>query len=167
MHFEVGNVIIHATHGVGTIRGIEQKQFFEQESRMYYVISIKDGIIWAPVEDNGVSKLREVVSKAKLPYYRNLLRSRPVEMEKDYRKRREEISLALKNSSFEVLCTLVRDLTAMSWKKPLSEADAMLLQRIRQNLCQEWAESDGISLDQAVHELDNLLMEARKMAVAE
>lgn len=165
MSFQVGSLVVHTAHGVGRITGIEHKQFFSAEPRLYYVISIKDGIVWAPVEDNGTGKLRDLTPRSELQAYREILKSSPVVLDRDYRKRRMEISELLKQGTFQVQCQIVRDLTAMSWQKPLSEADAILLQKVRTNLCQEWAESAGISPDEASMELDQLLAEARKNLV--
>lgn len=165
MSFQVGSLVVHTAHGVGRVTGIERKQFFNGEPRMYYVIAIKDGTIWAPVEESGTGKLREVVPSSDLPLYRDLIKSRPTPLDRDYRKRRLEISDMLKMGTFQTNCALVRDLTALSWQRPLSEVDASLLLKIRTNLCQEWAESAGISLDEAMTELDALLAEARQYHV--
>lgn len=165
MAFTIGSLVVHANHGVGRITGIERKQFFSPESKLYYIIAIPDGIIWAPVEDNqlGQGKLRNLITRSELPEYRKLLASRPEPLDKDYRKRRLEISERMKDGSFQSACTILRDLTALSWQRPLSEADAVLLQKIRQNLCQEWSTADGATPQDVDREIDDLLMEARRL----
>ena len=60
------------------------------------------------------------------------------------------------------VCEAVRDISARSWSKPLSEADALLLRKAHEGLCQEWAASADVPVSQASAEVNALLQAARE-----
>jgi RNA polymerase-interacting CarD/CdnL/TRCF family regulator len=57
---------------------------------------------------------------------------------------------------------MVRDLTAHGWRKPLGSADAGLLRKTHEMLCQEWAAVEGATIAQATQEVDTMLLEAKR-----
>ena len=83
-------------------------------------------------------------------------------LERDHHKRRTLINERTKQGSFQSLCEAVRDLSAQSWKRPLSDADLTLLQRLSNSLYREWAASAGVPLPEAVAEVQALLQEAKQ-----
>jgi RNA polymerase-interacting CarD/CdnL/TRCF family regulator len=82
-------------------------------------------------------------------------------LEKDYRQRHLDLVSRLKLGSFQIICEVVRDLTAWSWRKPLGRTDTTLLQKTRQSLYQEWATAADVSTTEAIKEIDSLLLAAR------
>ena len=86
-----------------------------------------------------------------------LLKSRPVELDHDYKKRRLDINEQLARGSFQIVCEIVRDLTAMGWQRTLTGIDSSLLSKARESLWQEWAASTGQPLPEAIHEVTTLL----------
>jgi len=160
--FSVGDVVVHATHGIGHIVNLEEKRLFGEAARWYYELSTPKSSVWVPADKNAIG-LRPVTTKGELGHYRILLKSRPVVLTKDYRQRNLELAARLKGGSFQALGEVVRDLTAHGWKKPLSDVDAALLRRVRDNLYQEWAAADGVSASEAAQEIEALLTEARQM----
>ncbi|HLF27789.1 MAG TPA: CarD family transcriptional regulator [Anaerolineae bacterium] len=166
MQFKAGDCVVHPAHGVGHVRRLEERRLAEDEPRLYYVIVADKATLWVPVDPQQATQLRELTPRRDLEHYRDLLKSSPVSLQKDHYKRRLEIAERLKQGSFEALCAVVRDLTARGRKKLLNEADASLLQKIRLDLCREWAASAGVSLAEAIHEVDSLLQEGREASVA-
>jgi RNA polymerase-interacting CarD/CdnL/TRCF family regulator len=162
MQYKLGDFVVHPNHGVGKIVRIEEKQFFEAEPSLYYEISIRNGTVWVPVKEASAADLRTVVKKKDLSHFRNYLKSPPIVLDTDYRKRQAEISARLREGTFEIMCEVVRDLTAHSWKKPLSEGDAALLHKVQENLCYEWSVAEGIPLEDAHREVETILLEARE-----
>jgi RNA polymerase-interacting CarD/CdnL/TRCF family regulator len=161
--FNAGDVVVHATYGIGHIVKLEEKRLFGEEARLYYELSTPKSTVWVPVgAGNHSPRLRPVTTKDELVRYRRLLQSRPTVLTKDYRQRNLELAERLKLGSFQALCEVVRDLTAHGWKRPLSDVDTGLLRRVRENLCLEWAAADGVSIAQAVQEIEDLLNQARK-----
>ena len=167
MPFKVDEFVVHPTHGVGHIVRLEEKRFFGEESCLYYEVATQNSIVWVPVEADKAVGLRQLTAKYDLARYRSLLKSRPTPLNQDHRKRHLELGDRLKQGSFQAVCEVVRDLTAHGWRKPLSEGGAALLRQIRENLCREWAASDGVSLAEAIQEVESLLLEARQAHMSE
>ena len=157
MEFRSGDNVVHPSYGVGSIVRLEERQLAEAHTRLYYVLAFGKTTVWMPVEANGSSALRLVTAPRDLDHYRTLLKSRPAELDHDYRKRRLDINEQLAHGSFQVICEIVRDLTALGWRRPLTGMDSSLLSRARENLWQEWAASTGRPLPEAIHEVTTLL----------
>lgn len=161
MQFKVGDQVVLPAYGVGHIKEIEEKSFSEQGARLYYKVVLSKRIVWIPVEAHQVSGLRLVTVQGDLEHYRNLLKSPPVLLEKNHHRRHLELVGRLKEGSFQIVCEVVRDLTAWSWSKPLGRTDTAILQKTRHSLYQEWATAAGVSTTEAVKEIDSLLLAAR------
>lgn len=162
MQFKVGDCIVHPYHGVGHIVRLSEKYFSGEKPRVYYEVNTTKSTIWIPVEGYRTSGLRLLTAKNDLARYRRLLTSRPAALDKDYRKRHLEYAESLKRGSFQIICEIVRDLTAQSWRKSLGEGDSAWLRKARSALYEEWAASSGISLGEAMDEVEALLLETRK-----
>ena len=161
MAMKVDDWAVHPQHGVGRVVKLETRQFDHGPERLYYQFAIATGIVWVPVEGLP-SGLRRLTAKSELARYRGLLRSRPTPLAADHRQRQIALVERLKESSFQARCEVVRDLTAHSWHRPLSESGSLMLQRARQVLCAEWAAAEGMSLLDATLEVEALLLEGRK-----
>ncbi len=163
MPFKAGDFIVHPTYGVGNIVRLEEKRLLDNQPRWYYVVVVEKSTVWVPVDENNTAGLRAVTPKKDLDRYRAVLKGRPGALERDHNKRRTLINERVKQGLFLNLCEVVRDLSAQSWKRPLSEADLTLLQRLSGSLYREWAASAGTSLLDATTEVQALLQEAKQL----
>jgi RNA polymerase-interacting CarD/CdnL/TRCF family regulator len=161
MQLKTGDMVVHPSYGIGHIAGIEEKRFAQQEAQWYYKVMLSKRTLWLPVETQKASGLRLITAKNELDYYRNLLKSPPSPLEKNHHRRHPALLNRLREGSFQVLCEVVRDLTAWGWRKPLGPTDMATLQKIRQSLYQEWATAAGISTFEASKEVDSLLQATR------
>jgi RNA polymerase-interacting CarD/CdnL/TRCF family regulator len=161
MAIKVNDWAVHPRHGVGRVVKLEARRFDAGPERQYYQLAIPTGTVWVPVEGSP-NGLRQLTAKADLPRYRGLLRSRPTPLAADHRQRQIALAERLKESSFEARCEVVRDLTAAGWHKALAESSGLMLRSARHALCAEWAAVEGLSLDEATHEVAALLLEGRK-----
>ena len=162
MPFKAGDFIVHPTYGVGNILRLEEKRLVEDQPRWYYVVVVDKSTLWVPFDENNTAGLRAVTPKKDLDRYRAVLKSQPGALERDHHKRRTLINERTKQGSFQSLCEAVRDLSAQSWKRPLSDADLTLLQRLSHSLNREWAASAGVPLPEAAAEVQALLQEAKQ-----
>lgn len=162
MQFKAGDYVVHPAHGVGQIVRLEERQLAEDTPRLYYVIVADKSTVWVPVHADPAVPLREVTPKREMERYRRLLKSDPVSLEKDHAKRRHSLAERLRRGSFRSMCEVVRDLSARAWQKPLYEGEATLLAKIQMDLCREWAAADGVSLIEAIQEVQALLREAQQ-----
>ena len=162
MEFKSGDEAVHPGYGLGNIVRLEEREMAGAAKCWYYVLAMKNTTIWVPVCADGSNILRAVTAKRELDQYRTLLKSRPARLEHDSNKRRLEVNQHLKPGSFRVMCEGVRDLTACGWYRPLGEIDTNLLQKVRDNLRREWAAASGLSMPEAILEVDALLQAGRE-----
>ena len=162
MSFKVGDRVVHPTYGVGSVVKLETKQLGQQAEHVYYEIATPKSTIWVAVDAHPTG-LRPLTAKSNLVRYRRLLKSAPAPLNRDHHERHLELTERLKQGSFQAKCEIVRDLTAHSWHKRLSEADAALLRLAREGLCQEWAAVKDVSVFEASQEVEELLLEAKQM----
>ena len=157
MQFNVGDKVVHPAYGVGHLVKFEKRQFSEKKARLYYKLIWPERTVWIPVEVQATSRLRLVTAGGDLDQYRNLLKSPPVPLPKKHYQRHLELVSRLKQGSFQVVCEIVRDLTAWGRRKPLGATDKAILQKTRESLCQEWAMAAGVSNLEAIREINALL----------
>ncbi len=162
MEFRTGDNVVHPAHGVGRVLRREERQLAGGELSHYYVLAVGPATVWVPMQSDGSTSLRAVTTKQELAQYRAVLKGRPQPLDRDHNKRRLDINTRLTQGSFRVLCEVVRDLTALGWHRRLSEADAALLQKVRDNLEREWAAASGQSAAATSQEIDTLLQTGRE-----
>jgi len=165
--FKVGDSVIHMAYGLGKIAGLQSKQLFAGEARLYYEVVTAKNTVWVPVESATAATLRPLTTKAELNRYAALLKSKPQPLNDDRRMRQTDLNERLKPGTFQVLCEVVRDLTALNWRKPLREADSALLRRVSETLSQEWAIVAGITPIAAGQQIDALMAEAKQIHLAQ
>jgi RNA polymerase-interacting CarD/CdnL/TRCF family regulator len=162
MKFKVGDLIVHVSHGPGQIINLAEKQLFGEAQRLYYEVATPKNSIWVLADATATNTLRLVTPPAELGAYEKILKGKPEPLQKEYRLRQLALQTRLKVSTFKALCEVLRDLTAHGWQKPLSDVDAAMLRRLRENVSHEWALIRKISLAEANHQIDALLAEAKK-----
>jgi RNA polymerase-interacting CarD/CdnL/TRCF family regulator len=161
MEFKPGDHVVHPNYGVGRIVRLEERELAASGMRWYYVLAIGTATVWVPIRADGATTLRTVTRKEDLEQYRAVLSSRPTVLDRDYKKRQLDFSERLTHSSFQVMCEIVRDLTALSWIRPPGETDANLLKKVQENLHLEWAAATGQSVQEVIQEVGALLRAGR------
>ena len=157
MEFKTGDDVVHPNYGVGNIVKMEERELATSGLRWYYVLAIGTATVWMPVQADGSTTLRAVTRKQDLEQYRTVLSGQPTLLNRDYRKRHLDLIERLTHSSFQVICEIVRDLSALGWSRPMGETDSTLLKKIQGNLRREWAAATGQSPQEAIQEVEALL----------
>lgn len=161
MQFQIGDRVVHPVHGVGTIKTFSKQLFLGEKAHEYYQVIAGKATVWVPVNDQGFTVLRKVAPKESLDECRGLLRQRPIPLDRDCKIRELEIARLLKDKLLPALCETVRDLTARSRQTPLGRVEGELLKKTFKALCDEWAASDGVSVETALGEIESLLQKSR------
>jgi RNA polymerase-interacting CarD/CdnL/TRCF family regulator len=156
MSFKIGDRVVHPRHGLGHVKHLAVKQFVQGEKRPFYEISFPDSTLWVPF-NLSTSGIRKLTGKSEIASCRSLLKSPATALNADPRLRQKELSDHLKLGTLTAHCEVVRDLAAHGWNKPLGGAMSAFLKATQDVLCQEWAEVEGISLEQASEEVESLL----------
>jgi len=157
MHFQIGDQVVHPVYGVGTVKTLTKQRFAGEKMRQYYEVATRGPIVWVPINEQGSTVLRGIASKHSLSECRRLLTSHPIPLDRDRKRRQLEIANRLKGSLLPALCEMVRDLRAQSQRKPLGVTEDTLLRKTFKALCDEWAASDGVTAQTALHEIESLL----------
>lgn len=161
MQFQIGEQVVHPVYGVGTVKTLSEQRFGAGQTHQYYEVATDDATVWVPIDEQGGTVLREIASKRMLAECRRLLSSAPVPFDANHKMRQLEIAERLKGALLPALCGMVRDLRARSLNAPLPATEDRVLRRIYKILCEEWAASDGVSTQTALHEIEDLLQAAR------
>ncbi len=156
MPFKIGDRVVHPHHGLGTITNLANRQFEPGNPRGYYEISVQDGTLWVPVDEPSLG-LRGLTSKGELARCAQVLQSAPSASDLDPRKLREALSRHLREGTIVSQCEVVRDATALGWKKPLLGSMAELRRVAFNVLCQEWAAVAGVTLSEATERVNGYL----------
>lgn len=159
MKFAIGDKVVHPQHGVGSVVGLEEKQFQPSAACMYYVVSIPDTTLWVPV-DLLTSGLRRLGLRSELEECRQVLQAIPQELNAG-RELLSSLSNHIKQGTIVAQCEVVRDLTAFGVHKPLYGPLADFQRVVLNVLCQEWATVTGVSEADASYEINGLLKKGR------
>jgi len=157
IQFKVGDFVVHPVYGLGHLSAMR--------ARLYYQITLPSSTVWIPVEAQATIGLRLVTARSDLDQYRDLLKSRPVPLHKDHKRRHLELVGRLNQGSFQVVCEVVRDLTAWGWRKSLNRTDAVTLKKTQESLYQEWATAAGVSIAEATTEVNSLLQTTQQASL--
>lgn len=120
-----------------------------------------DGTLWVPVDEPGLG-LRRLTSKSELARCGPILQSSPSASDLDPRELRKELARHLRDGTILAQCEVVRDVTALGWKKPLVGAMADLRRVALNVLCQEWATVAGVPLAEATASIQAYLSVGKK-----
>ncbi len=165
LKLEVGDRVVHPQYGVGQVVKMDEREFEPGVMRRYYEISIPGSTLWVPL-DLPTYGLRKLTVRSEIERCRKILESPPSPLTEDARLRQSELSSRLKQGTISAHCEVVRDLTGYGLHKPLSGTIAAFLRATQDVLGQEWAAVEGITLSEAVNEI-NLLLEKSRQIISE
>lgn len=159
MSFHVGDKVVHRSFGPGVVTGLEEKKL-AGETRLYYVVEVNKLTIWVPVDHALGPTLRPSTPRREFKKIYTILRSPGEMLAEDRFQRQTELAERMREGTVESLCRVVRDLNSRASVKKLNENDNAVLRRALGLLLDEWQVSQGNSLEEARHELDQLLGES-------
>jgi RNA polymerase-interacting CarD/CdnL/TRCF family regulator len=156
MAYQQGDLVVHQNFGVGTVIGLETKNQ-DGDPCLYYRVGFEKTTIWVPVNEKREDRVRPVTPKAELNQYRQLLKSEPEPLDRDFRTRQTILIKRMAAGTYAGVCQVVRDLNAYQMIKSLTQFEKNLLQNARLALVTEWSISSGLSLEQASVEINHYL----------
>lgn len=148
MNFQIGDKVIHITHGLGEIVRIEEKIIHDQPVNCY-VVSTSDLMIWIPIDDCKQQNLRRPTSPEDFVRLFDILTSPSVKLMEDRVMRKDQLLIQMKDGQLASIFRVVRDLTNYKHSNKLNDRDKSILEWSTNSLLTEWAYSLQISLNQA------------------
>jgi RNA polymerase-interacting CarD/CdnL/TRCF family regulator len=156
MEFQIGDWVVHCTHGLGQIMAIEERTVNGIKGP-YYMVKVADLTIWIPIDENLKSRLRLPNDAAGFLESIAVL-SKPAEsLPSDYRQRNLQIHEMLKDGAVESYCKVIRDLSAYSQGRASSDHDHTLMKYAQEILIGEWSYSLSITPAAAELELNRFI----------
>lgn len=161
---EIGDRVVHPQYGVGHVVKLDEREFEPGVIRRYYEIAIPGSTLWVPL-DMPTFGLRKLTVKKEIARCRKILESTPLPLTEDPRLRQSDLAARLKEGTITAHCEVVRDLVAYGAHKPLSGTIAAFLRVTQEVLSQEWATVEGITVSEAVFEINALLEKSRQTLI--
>jgi CarD family transcriptional regulator len=157
--FEVGDKIVHPSHGAGVISAIEQSDVVDEFSK-YYVITLaaQDMRLMVPVSMAEEIGLRSVAGERRARELMKVLKTEPQPLPDDFKARQAYVSGRIREGQAEILAEVVRDMAQRSLEKTYSPTEARLYDQARSMLAGELALARGIELADAVAKIDELTL---------
>jgi len=149
--FEIGDKVVHPSHGAGVIINIEGKEFLEERGR-YYVIDLLtcEGVVMVPVASAQRIGLRPVSDADEISRAMSILTSSPDNLPNDHRERRAQIEEKLRTGDIVEVTKVVRNLAWRDRCRKLTMADRRLYERAQTFLAAELALAKGMELQEAL-----------------
>ena len=161
MNFDIGDRVVHKNFGVGIVVSIEGMEFSGSSSHLYYQVDFPKTTVWVPIGHQPEGGLRPITPKSQLYRYRSLLKSPPVSLDGDFRKRQSELEKRIDRGTFKGLCEVIRDLNALNAEKSLNDYEKTLYKQSREALVLEWSMVSGMSHSEAISEIDGYLQHGK------
>ncbi len=160
MPFKIGDQVVHPRHGIGTITKLANKQFEPGRVRAYYEITIGSSTVWVPVDEPALG-LRQLGTRDDLRRCGPILESAPSDLDIAPHELRERLAKHLRDGSILAQCEVVRDLSALAWRRPLQGSMGEFQRAALGLLCQEWAIVAHIPIEQATLQVNDHLAKGR------
>lgn len=158
MNFKAGAKVVHKTHGVGVISGIETLNY-GAGPQDYYLLKIEStGLIVRFPKNVNSTLVRGLISECEIDQVYSILRSPPKTYSSVWNRRKKELTEKIKSGSLFEIAEVLRDLSKMRSSKELSFGEKEMLEKARARLVIEISASRGVSHLQIEAELDQCLL---------
>ena len=157
MNFHEGDTVMHWTHGLGQIIGLEERDLFGLKT-VYYAVQIRDLTVWVPSDGELEHRLRSPTSKSGFEELFAILSNPGEPLPDERQERRTRLLALLKEGCTQSLCRIISGLHAYRKIRPLNESDQTILKQSRNALLAEWEFVLSITPAQAEHELHRWLV---------
>lgn len=151
--FKVGDNAVHLSHGVGVVRGIEEREFTPGKKQRFYILEIQDNgarkKVFVPIDSN-TSRLRPIIKLKEVEEVYKILKRRD-EQPPDYQtwnRRYREYMEKIHTGQVHEIAEVLRALYLLRTEKDLSFGERKLLDQAKTLLVKE------LSLAQNLMEAD-------------
>jgi RNA polymerase-interacting CarD/CdnL/TRCF family regulator len=155
MDYQIGEKVIHGTHGLGEIAFIEEKTINKHLTQCY-VLRTPDLMIWIPIDGEQTS-LRKPTPPEEFGKLFEVLAGPGEKLPDDRVRRKDQLTARMKDGALGSLCQVVRDLTYFQRSTKLNDQERVMLERVIKSLLTEWTYSLGVPMSQAQQSLTSLL----------
>jgi len=156
MEYQIGDWVVHSTHGLGQIMAIEERTLNETRS-LYYMVKAAAFTIWVPVDENVKTRLRLPNDAAGFLQSISVFSEPAQSLPGDYRQRHLQLHEMVKDGAVDSYCKVIRDLSAYRQTRTASDHDNAFMKHAQGILLGEWSFSLSITHAAAELELDRCM----------
>tara|TARA_B100001094_G_C18147127_1_gene781445 strand:+ start:961 stop:1443 length:483 start_codon:yes stop_codon:yes gene_type:complete len=157
MVYKKGTKVVHKTHGVGTISGVETLNYGSGPQDYYLLVIDGTGMMVRFPIESKLGVVRTLVSEPEIGVAFEVLRSQPQVSSMVWNRRKKELMEKLNSGSLTEMAEIVRDLVASSNKKELSYSEKEVLSKARSRIVNEVSAVRKTDTDVVNGELNSLL----------
>ncbi len=161
MNFTAGHKVVHKTHGVGEIQGIEVLSLDGQQQDFYILKIFETGLTLRFPKSSG-SMIRDLVSEEDIDSILSILRENPKTHSAIWNRRKKEFSDKIRSGSVLDIAAVLRDLSGKDRLRQPSFGEKEMIERARGRLISEIAAARGMAPEMVEDLLDGAL--ASRMA---
>jgi CarD family transcriptional regulator len=148
--FDIGDKVVHPTHGAGQVTGVKEQDLVEPYQRYYVIdLAVDDRTLMIPVSNAEEIGLRSISREAALSRVWRTLSGTGESLSGDYKKRQKRIQKKLKTGDVIKVAEVIRDLSTLKREDHLTSFDTRLLDRAQQFLACEVALVEGVQVSEA------------------
>lgn len=148
--YEIGDKIVYAIHGAGTIVDIQEIDILGNVENYYILkLPINDIQVSIPESELDSSKIRPVISKEEGEEVLKILREDKTDMPDNWGKRYRENLEQLKTGDIFETAEIVRNLTLLNEEKTLSASEKKMLNNAKRIMVSELLIAETISREEA------------------
>ena len=148
--------VFHLFHGVGQVKGIEEKTL-GGETKKYYKVEADKGTYWIAVNKMESDRIRLVADEEILQKALETLNDIPRVMADKHTDRKARITQVTKDGDLISFCLLLRDLQARRVADKLNTTEQRAHRRLKKRITSEWAASSGKPLNIITKDLNKII----------
>jgi RNA polymerase-interacting CarD/CdnL/TRCF family regulator len=156
--------IVHAAHGVGTIKGVATK-LIDGRKKVFYTVKTDKLTYWIPANEPNTERIRKVRAPSTFQSALTLIRKKPKKLANNFRSRLKFINEELAKCSLKSNATLIRDLHGRNMEKSLHINESRIFDKLKAQFIKEWSISAGIKIEKAEQKLNDALAESIKKSL--
>jgi CarD family transcriptional regulator len=159
--FKVGDNAVHLSHGVGIVKGIEEREFSPGKKQSFYILEIQDNgapkKVFVPI-DSSAQRLRPIIQQNEVEEVYKILR-RKDEEEVDHQtwnRRYREYMEKIHTGQVQQIAEVLRALFLLKHDKDLSFGERKLLDQAKTLLVKELSLARNIQEAEVEKELESI-----------
>lgn len=166
MKYQVGENVVHLSHGVGVIKGIERREFSPEKVAEFYILEIQDNgapkKVFVPIGSEK-ERLRPIVKQKDIDQIYSILKnteSEPIDHQTWNRRYREYMERIHTGNAMEI-ATVLKSLISLKDDKDLSFGERKLLDCAFDLLVRELSIAECLPEETIVNKIRAIVMPER------
>ncbi len=160
--FKIGDSAVHLSHGVGIVKGIEEKQFSGGVKQRFYILEIQDNgapkKVFVPLESSE-KRLRPIIKQKQVKEVYEILKKKDGPSELDHQtwnRRYREYMEKIHTGKVHEIAEVLRALYLLKHEKDLSFGERKLLEQAKTLLVKELSIAQNLTECEIEQELNGI-----------